>query len=533
MVNGKVLTMEADGREGTAVAVTGEKISFIGADAEARRLAGTKTKIIDLKGRLLMPGFIESHMHPLMYAHNLLGVDCGGDTTRSLAKVLEVLAEKVAGTPKGEWIKGFGWDDSKFEEKRNPTRWDLDKVSPNHPVVLMRTCVHVVVANSMALKLGNIDKYTNDPDGGHIQKDPDTGEPTGILQERAMEMLPDLRYTFDQLKGGMETALQILARRGVTSIGDMSAQQTGFRIYQQLNKENKLTARVRLWPVAQKTILGDAMLDQIYDCGIESGFGNEMISIQGVKYVLDGSISGKTAAVTEPYYKETSANGIIYCSDESDMLESIRKAFRGGLRVSIHAIGDRAIEFALNIIEKAGEGLDLAGMRNRIEHCILPTSDQLLKVKRLGLVVGSSVGFLYPLGEGYLNALGPERVKSAIPQKSYEEIGIIAPANTDCPVCDLNPMLAIYGMVERRSFAGNSLGDAQRVGIMEALKAYTTYPAYSTFEEDKLGSIKEGKLADLAVLEKDIRNLSPEEIKDLKVALTIVNGRIVWNDGLL
>lgn len=522
--------MEAADKEASAVAVASGKIVYIGKDEEAKSLAGPKTEIIDLKGQTLLPGFIESHMHPMMYAHNLLGVECGGENTKSLSRVLEALEEKVKFTQKGEWIKGFGWDDSKFEERRNPSRWDLDKVSPDHPVVLMRTCVHVVVANSLALKMGNIDKNTPNPEGGHIQKDPNTGEPTGILQERAMELLPNVAYSLEQLKTGMEMALKILARKGVTSIGDMSSQPEGFRIYQRLQKEGLLTARVRMWPVANKTITGNGMLNDLYAVGIESGFGDEMLSVQGVKYVLDGSVSGKTAAVTEPYYKDPSANGIIYCNDESEMIESVRKAFQGGLRVSIHAIGDRAIEFALNVIEKAGAGMDLASMRNRIEHCVLPTKEQLERIKRLGLIVGSSFGFIYSLGEGYLNALGPDRVKKALPQKKYQEMGIIAPGNTDCPVCDVNPLWAIYSAVVRKSFAGNSLGEEQRVDIMEALRAYSTYPAYSTFEEDRLGSIKEGKFADMVVLENDILSVDPEEIKDIKVAMTIMNGKIVWRN---
>ena len=355
LLNGTVITMEAAQKEASAVAVTNGRIVYVGTDEEARGLAGPETELIDLRGQTLLPGFIESHMHPMMYANNLLGVECGGENTKSLSRVLKALEEKVKVTPKGEWIKGFGWDDSKFEEERNPTRWDLDKVSPDHPVVLMRTCVHVVVVNSMALKLSGIDKNTPDPEGGHIQKD-HTGEPTGILQERAMELLPSVSYTLEQLKQGMELALKILAKNGVTTIGDMSAQPEGFRIYQQLHKENRLTARVRLWPVAKKTITGNGMLDDLYAAGIESGFGDEMVSVQGVKYVLDGSVSGKTAAITEPYYKDPTANGIIYCDDESEMIDSVHKAFQGGLRVSIHAIGDRAIDFALNVIEKAGAG---------------------------------------------------------------------------------------------------------------------------------------------------------------------------------
>lgn len=532
-LNGVVISMEVADNKASAVAITSGKIVYVGTDKEAKSLAGPETEIIDLKGRTLLPGFIESHMHPMMLAHDLLGVECGGENTKSISKMIKVLEDKVKITPKGEWIFGAHWDDSRFEENRNPTRWDIDKVSPDHPVVLMRTCVHVVLANSLALKLSNIDKNTPDPEGGHIQKDPDTGEPTGILQERAMELLPDIPYTFDQLKNGMKLALKILAENGVTTIGDMAGQPDGLRIYQQLKKENSLTVRVRMWAIGKKTIIGNGMLDDLYAIGMESGFGNDMISIQGVKYVLDGSVSGKTAAITEPYYLDPTAHGIIYCDDEREMIESVHKAFQGGLRVSIHAIGDRAIDFALNVIEKAGAGQDIAIMRNRIEHCILPRQDQFARIKKLGLIVGSSFGFIYSLGEGYLNALGLERVKTAIPQKTYQELGIIAPGNTDCPVCEVNPFWAIYGAVTRKTFRGNSLGEEQRVDTMEALKTYSTYAAYSTFDEDKIGSIKEGKLADMIVLDKNILLTDPEEIKDMKVLMTVVDGKIVWRNDTI
>lgn len=528
--SGAVISMETGMNGASAVAIKGDKIAFVGKDEEAMGLAGPDTEVIDLKGKILLPGFIESHMHPMMYGSNLLGVDCGGENTKSIENMLEALEKKVKNTPEGEWIKGFGWDDSKFKEKRNPTRWDLDKVAANHPVILTRTCVHVAVANSMALKLGNIDKNTPNPEGGHIHIDPATGEPSGLLQDRAMELLPVPPYTLEQLKKGMELVLEILARRGITTIGDMSGQPEGLKIYQQLYKENRLTARVRLWAIAEKMILGAGMLDDLNRLGIESFFGNDMINIQGVKYVLDGSVSGKTAAVTEPYYEDPGANGIIYCDDQSAMIESVRKAFKGGLRASIHAIGDRAIEFALDVFEKAGEGMDLPVMRNRLEHCILPTGAQLQRIKRLGLIVGSSFGFLYPLGEGYLNALGSERVKGAIPQKTYQEMGIIAPGNTDCPVCDVNPLLAMYGVMARKTFKGNSLGEEQRIDVMEALKTYSAYPAYSMFEEDRIGSIKVGKFADLAVLDKNILEADVEEIKDIGVKMTIMNGKIVWRD---
>ena len=529
LINGNVVSVANNSiGKSTAIVIKGNRIIYVGDDDTARELAGRETEIIDLNKKVLLPGFIESHMHPFTLANNKLGVECGGDNTKSLESVLKALEERVKTTEKGQWIRGFGWDESKFPHAKNPTRYDLDKVSPDNPVILTRTCVHVAVCNSKALELGKINKNTPNPEGGHIDKDPKTGEPTGLLQERAMEILPVTPYTTQQLKQGMKMVFEELGRNGITSACDMSAQRESIHVYQQLLKEGSLTARIRMWPVAQTMILGDGMIEEMLTLGLESGFGNDMLNIQGMKYVLDGSVSGKTAAVYEHYLDDPEAKGIIYCDDETEMIENIRRGFQNGLRASVHAIGDRAIDYALNIYKKAGEGIDTSKMRNRMEHVILPTKKQLREIKDMGIVVGSSYGFLYHLGEGYLNALGAERVKKAVPQKSFQDLGIIAPGNTDCPVCDMNPLLAIYGITNRKTFKGSSLGDKERIDVMEALRTYTEYAAYSMFDEKITGSVEVGKYADLVVLDKNIIDVNIEEIKDIKVDMTIMNGEVIY-----
>ena len=294
-INSNVITMENEPAKAEAVAVKDGVIVFVGDNSGALQLKGDQTEVIDLKGKTLIPGFIESHIHPLLYGCTLLGVPCGGETTKSLDNLLKTIAGVVAQTPKGEWITGWGWDDSKFSEKRNPTRWDLDKIAPEHPVFLKRTCGHNAVANSKALELGKIDATTLDPEGGHIEKDPVTGEPTGILRERSMEMVPVPPYTIDDFKKGMFLAQQEFAKRGITTVNDMSAEPDGIRTCQQLLNEKKLNVRMRSWPFARTELGFHGFLNNLTAMGMESGYGNDMLRLQGVKFMLDGSMGGRTA----------------------------------------------------------------------------------------------------------------------------------------------------------------------------------------------------------------------------------------------
>ena len=240
LINGNIMTMESGSPRATALALKGDRILFVGNDRDALELKGVYTEIIDLDGRTAIPGLIESHAHPLIYAKQLLGVKCDGEATRSINNIIENLAEVVSRTPEGQWVIGWGWDDSEFAERRNLTRWDLDRVSPKNPVILSRGCGHIVVANSLALSMSNITRDTQDPFGGHIAKDPDTGEPTGILQEDAQKLLPVISYGVSEYKRGMALAQQEFHRRGITTVNDMTAQPDGMRIYQQILKEGEL-----------------------------------------------------------------------------------------------------------------------------------------------------------------------------------------------------------------------------------------------------------------------------------------------------
>ncbi|WP_408006875.1 amidohydrolase [Pseudalkalibacillus sp. A8] len=529
-LNGDVLTMNDETPTADAVVVKNGIITYVGGEKEALSWREDNTEIIDLDGRTLMPSFIESHIHPSIYGLTLLEVDCKPTSTPSIDHLLDKVRGKVSNTPKGQWIKGWGWDDSKLVEKRNPTRWDLDQVAPDHPVVLKRTCAHMSVVNSKALELSGISEDTPNPDGGNLERD-EHGKLSGLLQEKAQGLLAAPKYGHADMIEGMKLAQKQFAQWGITTVHDMSTQTADLQLYQYLLEKDELDVRVRPWIWAIDQNGFDGSLDEVVSVGLRSGFGNDMLKIQGLKFMLDGSVGGKTAAVTEPF-EGTNETGILY-DDESEIFPLMKKGIESGLRIAIHAIGDRAIEVAIRAYEKINETNDLTSMRNRIEHCALPAWDHLQRMKRLGLVAASSVGFLYHIGDNYLNKLGKERMKGVFPQKSFKEFGIVAPGNSDLPVNDGNPWLGVYGAVTRKSSSGQVLDDSQNISVWDALKAYTRDAAYSSFEEQAIGVIKPMAKADLMVISDNPLKVDVEKLIDMKVERTYLEGRLVYCDSTI
>ncbi len=525
-INGNILTMDEEMSQANSVVVRNGTVQFVGDQNEALAFEGEQTEIIDLQGKTMMPGFIESHIHPTLYGLNLLKLDCRPENTPSIDALLKKIEEAVQETPDGEWVIGWGWDDSKLLEKRAPTRWELDRVAPDHPVFLTRTCAHMAVVNTKALKLSGVSAETEDPDGGHIERDPQSGEITGLLQEKAQGLIALPKEGVENLVAGMKLAQKDFAKWGITTIHDMSTQTAEMQVYQHLLNEDALTVRVRpwIWAIAQNDWTGH--LDEVLSLGIRSGFGNDMIKIQGMKFMLDGSVGGRTAAVAEPYENDSS-KGILY-SEVDDVAPAMEKSLSAGLRVAIHGIGERAIEVAIQAFEKANEKVDITSMRNRIEHCALPTENHLKRMKKLELIAASSIGFLYHIGDSYMNNLGPERMKRVYPHKSFKEYGLVAPGNSDLPVTGGNPWTGIYAAVTRKTVSGQVLDTTQNISVEDALKAYTNDAAYSSCEEKTIGVIKPFAKADLIVIAEDPFKVDAEQLKEIEVEQTYMDGNLVY-----
>lgn len=530
LINGNILTLNGRQPIAEALHVRQGRIMCVGTTQQILEETQRTDEVIDLDGMTVVPGLVESHMHPSGLATTLLEVDLRASKVSSVGDILEAVREKARDLPEGTWIKARGYDDTKLRENRHITREELDSVASSHPVYIKRTCGHMGVANSVALSLSGVTRYTSDPEGGHIARDAVTGELTGLLLETAQRLLSIPPYSEKDLERGFEPAFEIIAAWGLTTIHDMGVTQTAFRAYQHLMASGRLTARVRLWFSALSEAGQWRLLDAIFASGISSGFGNDMLKVMGMKFMLDGSVGGRSAAVAEGFEGEPGNLGILYMSSD-ELAPMFIECQRHGLRIGVHAIGERSIEVAVRAFESAASVLPLEtvrGLRNRIEHCGLPTEEQLRRMKQLGLVAASSTGFIHDLGDSYIRNLGA-RVSRAYPMRSFIDHGIPAPGSSDCPVCNGNPLLGLGGSVTRKTQSGKVWDNVENITPLEALRAYTTLGAHSAMEEHLYGALAPGMLADITVLSKDPLAVAVDEIKDIKAQMTFVGGRKVFD----
>lgn len=523
--NANIYTMDEEQPTATKIAINNGKV--VAFNEEAEYFKGPLTECINLEGQTVLPGLIESHAHPLHFAANLFQLDLRAEVTPDIESILNAVREKAKVTPKGQWITGMGWDDSKLTEKRFPTIDELSSAAPDHPVFLKRTCVHNAVVNRMAFTKSGLPESPKDPEGGHFHLDSITGKPSGLIQENAMMEFAVPSLTTEQLKEAMLKAQQQFFQWGITTIHDMAVTKEEMTVYQQLQTEEEFRMKVRLWLWAIDQMGWTGVQDEALALGVESLYGNDRLNIQGLKYMLDGSVGGRTAAVSQPFENEPDNRGILYMKQEKlDAL--VTEAVQNGMRVSIHGIGERAIEMALEAIVKTNSADENKKMRHRIEHCALPSESQLKQLSNHGIIAGSSIGFIYSIGDSYLANLGKERAERVFPHASFKKHGIIAPGNSDLPVCDGNPLYGIYAAVTRKTIGGQQLGTKESISIADAIKAYTIDAAVSGFDEQKIGSLSIGKYADLIVLDQDPFVIDPENIKNIEVLQTIVEGKTVY-----
>jgi len=528
LINGHIITLNRNDEIAEAVAVKDARFVQVGSTKDIMQLADKDTRFIDVHGKTVTPGFVESHCHPSMAGLNLC-FEVDVKQAASIDDIIALLRQKAELLPTGNWVKGFGYNDQRLKEKRHPTRWDLDKATADHPIFLGRTDGHLAVANSNALNLAQIFKDTADPAGGRLDRDPQTGEPTGVLREQAQTIVKALLppYTVSDFKEGILAACRQLAGWGITSFHDAAVGREAMRAYQELLAENKLPLRVGMMIPGIPLLEFPGCLEELKALGLRAGFGNDRLRIYGTKFMCDGSLSGWTAALYEPYANQPGEMGITVVPRDK-LAAGIIEAHKAGLRPVTHAIGDRAIDIVLDAIERALKERPDPDHRMSIEHCSLPTAQAIERMQRLGVLPSSSVGFLYELGPAHLIGLGPERMKGYFPHRTYLEKGIISVGNSDWFVTSGNIAQQLYAAVTRTSYTGEVLRAEQAISVKDALRLYTTNGAYASFEENIKGSIEPGKLADMAVLDRDILSIPAEEIKELQVEMTLVGGKIVY-----
>ena len=526
LTNGNVLTIDDEDTRASAILMVGDRIVSVGSDDEILRQAGDSVEVIDLDGKTVLPGFVDCHAHPMGFGQALMRVDCRTPPMRSIGDIVEEVRKAAAEKSDGEWILGRGYDDFKLAEKRNPNRWDLDKAAPKNPVLLTRLCGHVSVANSLALELAGISKDTEDPEGGEIDRDPETGEPTGVLRGGARAPLREImpQTSFADLKRGIMLASEEFLARGVTSVSDAGVRNP-------LNVKAYIAAKEEGMPLRVNMMMSRGVLEHLSELGLETGFGGEGLRIGAIKMVFDGSFSGRTAAMTKPFVDTPENSGILYMTQE-ELDEGVRASHEAGFQVGIHAIGDRAITGVLDAYEKALAKKPKQDHRFRIEHCGINSHEIVARIKEMGVIPVPQPIFLYGEGESYRAGLEPGNLKWAYPVKTWLDAGITVAMSSDCPATSgaelISPLLGIYVAVNRKTDAGLELGPEQCITVEEALRAYTMGGAYATFEEEEKGSIEPGKLADLAVLSRDPTEVDTEDVKDIEVEMTIVGGRVVY-----
>lgn len=524
LTGGSVITVDKQNRIHEAVAIKGNKIIFTGSAEQAKDLTGETTKIIDLKGRSVVPGFIDAHIHSAVMGVNALAIDCRPSAVSSIEDIKEAIHERAKITPEGEWIRGWGYNDQYLKEKRNPNKWDLDKAAPNHPVMLTRVCNHISAHNSRSIELAGI---TDSPQYSKSTFIRENGELSGIMLEEAhMAMFKVALLREEEIVAGMIAANQMLLKEGITSIHDSGGYgpiQMG--AFQNAVQEKKF--KIRLYSMIFSFADNLEFVDSYLRVGIHSGFGNQHFKLGPAKLMIDGSSSGPTAATIKPYAIDAANYGILSHSQEL-VDEYISRAHRGGWQVTSHAVGDKGITVIVNAIEKAMNDQPQKDCRHRIEHCAM-VNDQLLdRIEKLHIVPISNPIFLYEFGDGYMKNYGKERAFKMFTAKSFFDRGIIAAGASDCPITFSDPLLGIHLAVNRETQGGQVINPDERVTPMEALRMFTYNGAYASCEEDIKGSIEPGKLADLTVLDQDFSKTDPGKIRDIGVDMTIIDGQIEY-----
>jgi len=528
-LNGSVLTLDSKNTQTEAVAVRGKKIVSMGRSLEMERLKGPQTRIIDLAGRTLMPGFIDAHCHAGIYGTAKRQVTCSGQEVNSIEDIRNKIRDKTKSTPLDQWILGRGYREFELVEGRHPNRWDLDKAAPDHKVFLMRTCGHIAVVNSRVLREFGIDKDTPDPVGGRFERDA-TGEPNGILSEQASVMIRmQARPSEDEIATGIQIMNNDFLELGITSIHDASGLfAEEIRQFQEAKFEETLKLRVYLMfrSSGGENRLGENLLES----GLKTGFGNDHIKVGPYKLMLDGAGSSGTAAMLKPPPGKPNEAGILYF-DQRELDTRLLKAHKAGYQIAVHAIGDRALEMVIDGFEKALKRYPRMDHRHRIEHFGFPSDRVLKKVKSLKLMPVLGLPFLFELGEQYYDNYGPEIMRRAYPLKKLIQLEIPAAMSSDTPVVGPNPLNGIYFALNRKSKSGLSIAPEEKVDLLQVLKSYTIYSAFASFDETIKGSLEIGKLADMVVLSENILKTPIEELLRLQVELTVIDGEIVFEKG--
>ncbi|HNX31905.1 MAG TPA: amidohydrolase [Holophaga sp.] len=527
LTGGRIYTVDPARPWIEAVAVVGDRIAAVGSREDIAPWAGPATRVVDLEGRFVLPGLIDSHVHFIQGGQALSSVQLRGVASREEFRAR--LGAYVEDLPEGEWVVEGNWDHQCFTKVELPRKEWIDDITPRHPVCLNRLDGHMALCNSVALRLAHIGRDTPDVPGGEIVRDPATGEPTGILKDAAADLVYQIfpPPTRAQLRRMAEASLRAAAEKGVTTVHDVSG-EAGFDAYQDLLKEGRLTTRISFY-------LPITFVSETVKLKLKSGFGSARLRFAGLKGFADGSLGSSTASFFDPYLG-TGNRGLFHSQmfPEGIMKERVQAADQGDLQVAIHAIGDRAIDALLGIFEEVEQAGGERDRRFRMEHAQHVRPEDFARFAR-GRVI-ASVQPYHAIDDGrWAGSLIDEaRLAWAFPYRSFLDAGVALAFGSDWPVAPMDPILAIHAAVTRQTLDGRHPDGwipEQKISLEAAIHASTLGGAWAEFAEAEKGSITPGKLADVAVLDRDLFRIRPEEIKDAHVSMTLCGGEVVYRNG--
>jgi len=532
LTNARIWTVNPAQPAAEAVAIAGARVVAVGKDADLRPLAGPKTRVLDMHGRRIVPGFYDSHVHLL--GSGLRRAEVALKDANDEAEFGRRLREFDRRLPRDRWLLGGEWDHDRTFAGRLPTAELIDKYVADRPVFLRRYDGHMAIVNSRVLQLAGITAETPDPPGGVIYRKPGSRQPSGLLRDNAMGLVERLipPTTDTEIVEAVRAALAEARQVGVTSVQDMDGSSAGtrqrlFRLYQELARQGKLTLRVDLrWPLADWRSLAAL--------GVEANFGNDCVRIGGVKGFVDGSLGSSTAKMFEPYLNERASTGV-YVTPLNRLREFIEGADAAGLSIAVHAIGDRANAELLDIFAEVAKKNGPRDRRFRIEHAQHLRPRDYARFKELNVIASLQPYHAIDDGRWAEGRIGAERCASSYACRSLLDAGARLAFGSDWSVAPLNPLVGIDAAVNRRTLDGkhpDGWFPAQKIRVADAIEAYTLGSAYAGFQEEERGSLEVGKLADLVVLSRDILAESQRDrIGETEVLLTVVGGRIVYEKG--
>ncbi len=533
LLNGRIMTLDKGSSIGDAIAVNAGLFAAVGTNDDIRALAGANTTVEDLGGSIVLPGLIDAHNHLLSTSQVLRQIqlyDC-----RSISEILDRVAQRVSSAQPGEWIIGKGWDESLLAEGRHPSRKEIDSVAPNNPVVLHRVW-NKLTANSAAIHAAGVSRQTPDPPtdelyAGGFERDA-SGEPAGLFRDRAKDLIlhaiPDL--TDAQLADSIAFGCRAYNAVGITSVAEPGLGPRELRAYQAARDSGRLTVRTDMllgaWgfvPASREPELKR----WISEMGVYGGFGDDMLRLAGVKFLVDGGVGDRTARMNQSYEGEPGNHGQ-WAVDPEELSHLVRWVHDLGWSIDAHTCGDAAQDLAVRAFIDAQTARPNQSLHHRVHHAYVPTRDTIELMGRHKIPALVSNPFLVHLGESFVVSLGEERASRALPMASYLRAGVPLAGTSDSPIADFNPWVGMYAAVARKSVTGRQFDQSESISIQDALRSYTMGGATALGLQHQRGSIETGKVADLIVIDRDPNQISAESLRDTVVLRTMVDGRWVY-----